>query len=174
MGIFASGQDAAWARGARRCFDERSTQLVDIQVQPEQLASDSGVPHELDPCRLRACLSAFLSDGLSNAEADPGDRQEQTDDVGPATHARKKPVPEPFLTGRGQECKRLNAKPYGWSWSPQAAGTDGCVSETGSGGTCADGRALDGARSVVVSPDVTSVYVGSAISDAVAAFARTP
>jgi len=43
----------------------------------------------------------------------------------------------------------------------QPAGTAGCVSETGAG-TCADGRALDGAGGVAVSPDGKNVYVASA------------
>jgi len=42
----------------------------------------------------------------------------------------------------------------------QPAGTAGCVSETGAG-TCTDGRALDGAGGVAVSPDGKSVYVAS-------------
>jgi 6-phosphogluconolactonase (cycloisomerase 2 family) len=54
----------------------------------------------------------------------------------------------------------------------QLAGTNGCVSETGTGGACVDGAALDGARSAVVSPDGTSVYVASVFSDAAAVFAR--
>jgi 6-phosphogluconolactonase (cycloisomerase 2 family) len=54
----------------------------------------------------------------------------------------------------------------------QLAGTAGCVSETGTGGACADGTALDRSRSVVVSPNGTSVYVAAEISDAVAAFSR--
>jgi DNA-binding beta-propeller fold protein YncE len=54
----------------------------------------------------------------------------------------------------------------------QLAGTSGCVSETGSAGLCADGRALDEASEVTLSPDGASVYVASATSDAVAVFAR--
>jgi DNA-binding beta-propeller fold protein YncE len=54
----------------------------------------------------------------------------------------------------------------------QLPGTAGCVSNTGSGGTCTDGKALDGARSVAVSPDGDSVYVASSFSDAVAVFQR--
>ena len=42
----------------------------------------------------------------------------------------------------------------------------GCISETGSGGICADGVALDGVRGVEVSPDSKNVYVVSYISDA--------
>ena len=41
----------------------------------------------------------------------------------------------------------------------QLGGIDGCVSETGTGGACADGTALGGARSVALSPDGKSVYV---------------
>jgi DNA-binding beta-propeller fold protein YncE len=42
----------------------------------------------------------------------------------------------------------------------QAAGSAGCVSETGSG-PCADGHGLDNPFGVAVSPDGKSVYVGS-------------
>ena len=54
----------------------------------------------------------------------------------------------------------------------QKAGTDACVSETGSGGNCTDGVGLDAAHSVTVSPDGRSAYVASPASDAVAAFDR--
>jgi DNA-binding beta-propeller fold protein YncE len=54
----------------------------------------------------------------------------------------------------------------------QLAGTAGCVSHSGSGGICADGRALSGANAVTVSADSESVYVASAISDALAVFRR--
>jgi DNA-binding beta-propeller fold protein YncE len=43
----------------------------------------------------------------------------------------------------------------------QPAGTAGCISETGTGGTCADGHGLDSANQVAVSPDGKSVYVAS-------------
>jgi 6-phosphogluconolactonase (cycloisomerase 2 family) len=56
----------------------------------------------------------------------------------------------------------------------QVAGTAGCVSETGTGGACADGVALSGIRGVVVSPDGGHVYTAANGSDAVAAFARNP
>jgi 6-phosphogluconolactonase (cycloisomerase 2 family) len=52
------------------------------------------------------------------------------------------------------------------------AGMAGCVSETGSAGACADGKALDGPFSVAVSPDGKNVYAASRDSDAVAAFRR--
>ncbi|MEX0992802.1 MAG: beta-propeller fold lactonase family protein [Solirubrobacterales bacterium] len=54
----------------------------------------------------------------------------------------------------------------------QRPGTAGCVSETGSGGSCADGLALNGAHDVVVSPDGEDVYVASRVSSAVASFNR--
>lgn len=43
----------------------------------------------------------------------------------------------------------------------QKPGTAGCVSQDGSGGACAIGRALDAADSVAVSADGASVYVAS-------------
>lgn len=54
----------------------------------------------------------------------------------------------------------------------QLTGTSGCVSESGTNGACAVGRALSGARSAAVSPDGASVYVASYFSDAVAVFSR--
>ena len=54
----------------------------------------------------------------------------------------------------------------------QLDGTDGCVSQTGTGGECADGRALYGPRSVAVTGDGKNVYVASGA--AVAVFARDP
>jgi sugar lactone lactonase YvrE len=56
----------------------------------------------------------------------------------------------------------------------QPAGSAGCVSQTGTEGTCADGHALVGANSVAVSADGKSVYVASFFSDAVARFDRAP
>jgi DNA-binding beta-propeller fold protein YncE len=54
----------------------------------------------------------------------------------------------------------------------QKPGTAGCISETGTGGACADGTALDGARSVTISADGKNAYVASSNSDAVAVFDR--
>lgn len=63
-----------------------------------------------------------------------------------------------------------------WGQTPgaltQLPGITGCISETGSGGGCADGKGLDGASSVAVSPDGKHVYAASPTSDAVTAFAR--
>jgi len=47
------------------------------------------------------------------------------------------------------------------------------VSENGSGGDCADGKALNSPISVAVSPDKKSVYVASNNSNAVAVFSRS-
>ena len=54
----------------------------------------------------------------------------------------------------------------------QLSGIAGCVSEDGTGGTCADGNALAGANSVAVSPNNKNVYVASNVSNAVAIFSR--
>ncbi len=56
----------------------------------------------------------------------------------------------------------------------QKPGTAGCVSETGTGGSCADGKALTGPQSVAVSPDGESAYVASFVDDAVAILDRDP
>lgn len=53
----------------------------------------------------------------------------------------------------------------------QLEALEGCLSETG-GGPCTDGRALDAANSVIVSPDGKHVYVASFSSDAVAVLQR--
>ena len=54
----------------------------------------------------------------------------------------------------------------------QLPGTDGCVSEDGSGGECVDGRAIDGAFDVAVTEDGRNVYVVSRGSRAIATFVR--
>ena len=54
----------------------------------------------------------------------------------------------------------------------QLAGTAGCTSNTGTGGSCIDGEALDYARGVTVSPDGAHVYVASYTSDAIVVFSR--
>jgi DNA-binding beta-propeller fold protein YncE len=61
----------------------------------------------------------------------------------------------------------------------QKAGPAGCVSETGTGGDCQDGIALDAAQAVAASPDGRNVYVGAGgsvagESDAVSSFDRDP
>jgi 6-phosphogluconolactonase (cycloisomerase 2 family) len=56
----------------------------------------------------------------------------------------------------------------------QLPGKTGCVSETGNRGACADGKALDRARYVSISPDGSSVYVAAEASNAVAIFSRDP
>jgi DNA-binding beta-propeller fold protein YncE len=56
----------------------------------------------------------------------------------------------------------------------QKLGTLGCVSESGTGGLCADGVALEGPRGVTVSPDGNDVYATTDGSDAVVVFDRDP
>jgi DNA-binding beta-propeller fold protein YncE len=54
----------------------------------------------------------------------------------------------------------------------QKEGTEGCVSDDGTGGDCANGVALDSPIDVAVSPDGGNVYVAAAGSDAVVVFNR--
>jgi DNA-binding beta-propeller fold protein YncE len=56
----------------------------------------------------------------------------------------------------------------------QKAGTAGCISETGDGGLCVDGVALEGAQGIAISPDGAQVYVAANTSDAVAVLDRDP
>jgi DNA-binding beta-propeller fold protein YncE len=53
----------------------------------------------------------------------------------------------------------------------QLSGPAGCVADIGDGVTCTDGRGLDGAVTIVVSPDGQHVYVASR-GGAVAVFTR--
>jgi DNA-binding beta-propeller fold protein YncE len=54
----------------------------------------------------------------------------------------------------------------------QKAGTDGCVSDDGTGNACATGIALDDPFDVAVSPDGTTVLVASNTGNAVVVFTR--
>jgi DNA-binding beta-propeller fold protein YncE len=54
----------------------------------------------------------------------------------------------------------------------QDAGASGCISETGTGGSCVDGKALASPDAIAVSPGGESVYVASAASNAVAVLRR--
>lgn len=56
----------------------------------------------------------------------------------------------------------------------QKAGTAGCISETGSGGVCADGKALNGAIALSISPDGKNVYGASFFDNAITVFDRNP
>ena len=56
----------------------------------------------------------------------------------------------------------------------QLSGPAGCIAEAGDGVTCTDGTALVGLRTVTVSPDGKSVYIGARDGDAVAVLARHP
>ena len=54
----------------------------------------------------------------------------------------------------------------------QKSGTAGCISEDGTGGECADGKALENAGSIAVSPDGATVYTTAGLSNAVGVFDR--
>jgi hypothetical protein len=54
----------------------------------------------------------------------------------------------------------------------QLAGTNGCVSDDGTGGVCTDGHDLSVANAVAISPDSTTVYVASPNSMAVTVLSR--
>jgi DNA-binding beta-propeller fold protein YncE len=54
----------------------------------------------------------------------------------------------------------------------QLGGAAGCIDESGDGVTCADGRGLVSPRTISISPDGKSVYVGSHGGSSVAVFAR--
>lgn len=53
-------------------------------------------------------------------------------------------------------------------------GTAGCISQTGSGGECLDGRGLDNPNWIELSPDGRFAYVASLASDSIAIFSRDP
>jgi DNA-binding beta-propeller fold protein YncE len=54
----------------------------------------------------------------------------------------------------------------------QQAGTAGCITETGSNGECDNGKALEAAIDLAISPDGENVYVAALESDAVAVLQR--
>jgi DNA-binding beta-propeller fold protein YncE len=69
---------------------------------------------------------------------------------------------------------RFNRNTTSGAITQPAAAAAGCISELGTSGTCADGRALRGATSVAVSASGKHVYVASFVSNAVALFNRAP
>jgi hypothetical protein len=58
--------------------------------------------------------------------------------------------------------------------SPSSPGTAGCITNTGSGGACTDGTAIDRGFGIKVSPDGGSVYVAMNTISTVGVFARNP
>ena len=56
----------------------------------------------------------------------------------------------------------------------QKPGVAGCIRDVIGAGRCVVGAALAGPSSVALSPDGTSAYVASGVSDAVAVFDREP
>jgi DNA-binding beta-propeller fold protein YncE len=56
----------------------------------------------------------------------------------------------------------------------QKSNPHGCVSNAGHAGQCVNGRELDGAETVAISPDGANVYIASRIDNGVAVFDRDP
>jgi DNA-binding beta-propeller fold protein YncE len=77
-----------------------------------------------------------------------------------------------YVASAASDAVAVFARDPGTGKLTQLPGTDGCVSETGTGGQCGDGKALRNAGAVVVSKDGKSVYVASFASGAVAVFSR--
>jgi DNA-binding beta-propeller fold protein YncE len=77
-----------------------------------------------------------------------------------------------YATSDGYDAVAVFSRDTGTGALTQLTSTSACVSETGSGGTCADGLALDGAYNVAFSPDSRHAYVGSYNSGGVAVFTR--
>jgi len=92
-----------------------------------------------------------------------------------ARRGRASPQPEGCLL---LDPRREAVLPAGVAWAlgelSQNPGTAGCVSETGTGGACQNGKALQAAIGVAASSDGQSLYVASSSSDAVAVFDRDP
>jgi 6-phosphogluconolactonase (cycloisomerase 2 family) len=113
--------------------------------------------------------------GIAGCLSETGNGGECTDGkavdgvAGVAVSADGKDV---YVASSGSNAVAVFARDKNSSALTQLAGTAGCVSETGSGGECTDGKALDGASDVAVSADGMYVYVASYFSDAVAVFAR--
>ncbi|MDA0159100.1 lactonase family protein [Solirubrobacter ginsenosidimutans] len=62
--------------------------------------------------------------------------------------------------------------PSAASAQPGALTQAGCVSESSSGGTCADGYGIEGATAIAISPDGRNVYVAAPATQSLAVFAR--
>jgi 6-phosphogluconolactonase (cycloisomerase 2 family) len=77
-----------------------------------------------------------------------------------------------YVTARDGNAVAIFARNATTGVLTQLGGTAGCVSSDGTGGTCAVGRGLLGARGVMVSADNLNVYIGAQNSSAVAVFSR--
>ncbi|HEU4355656.1 MAG TPA: beta-propeller fold lactonase family protein, partial [Actinomycetota bacterium] len=77
-----------------------------------------------------------------------------------------------YVASFGSDAVATFSRDPGTGALTQLPGTAGCVSETGNGGSCVDGTALDRARSLSLSPDGSSMYVAAETSDAIAVFSR--
>ncbi len=56
----------------------------------------------------------------------------------------------------------------------QKAGTAGCISNSGTGGACQDGRGMVSPRGIDIAPDGSALYVSMEDSDGIAIFDRDP
>ncbi len=147
--------------GWGRCW---TALIVVILVGAWAAPVSAAVPGELTQARGRTgCVSQTGSHGLcarSRALNDPADAVVSPD--GRNVYVASSFSDAVAVFDRNAATGRLTQK----------SGIAGCVSETGSGGLCADGTALDGSVSVAVSPDGRNVYVASVFSAAVAVLDR--
>lgn len=77
-----------------------------------------------------------------------------------------------YVAAPGSDAVAVFARDAATGALTQLAGTAGCVSEDGTGGSCTDGFALNGARSIALTANGKHLYVASRDSDAIVAFTR--
>ena len=79
-----------------------------------------------------------------------------------------------YVTASGANAVSIFDRNFATGALTQKAGTAGCVSETGTGGACADGNVVSGAQGLALGPDGTTLYVTAGIPSAIAIFDRQP
>jgi hypothetical protein len=79
-----------------------------------------------------------------------------------------------YVAGANSDAVAMFARDPGDGTLKQPADATACVSETGDGGACGDGEALDGAFDVAVSANGRNVYAIAGSSDSVVIFDRDP
>jgi DNA-binding beta-propeller fold protein YncE len=125
-----------------------------------QLKWNQGLSQDVDPA---ACVSETGSGG----DCVDGHALDQPFDVAVSPDAKNV-----YVASWGSHAIAVFDRNLGSGVLTQKAGTAACVSETGTGGLCADGVALQGPRGVTVSPDGKNVYATTDGSDAVVVFDR--